>query len=121
MKKSREIAYGGVFLTTASVCTACFLMNFQNDWITLVAIFFSTIIFSKIASMGEIEKYVQKKYSRKMISRVSIIFIIVALFFLPDSLGQYTSGAGQFLGYVISFMCWIIGLLLQTMKRKTEA
>ena len=36
MKKSREIAFGGVFLTTASVCTACFLMNFQNDWIMLV-------------------------------------------------------------------------------------
>lgn len=112
----KRIILGMLFLIVASICTAYFLETYQKNWIMLIAIVVSSIIFVERIRERSIELFLQKRLSRHCLSVISIILLFLATLFLPSSMEGNVPFLLQFAEYAISFICWMIGLFLQEVK-----
>ena len=112
-----RLIIGTISLVTTGIFTSCFLLEYQKDWIMLLAIIAFAILFLKYFSCEEIERSIYNRLSN-IINGVSITLIIIALMLLPDSLGGILSKDIQAIIYFVSFISWFVGLYLQTIKTK---
>lgn len=112
-----RIMIGIISLVITGILTSCFLVEYQKDWIMLLAIIISATLFLKCFTCEEIERPVYNRLSN-IINGVSITFIIIALMLLPDSIGGMLSKGIQVIVYFVSFISWFVGLYLQMIKTK---
>ena len=112
-KRNDKKRYVGIcFLLVSSVCIAFALTVKPSDWIMLVALLISCIIYTSLFIDEVEQKYINETFTKNKVNVVSIILIGIAIAFLPDSLGQYMNGFLEFIMYMVSYICWIVGLLL---------
>ena len=112
-----KLIIGTISLVITGIFTSCLLIEYQKDWIMLLAMIISAILFLKCFDCEEIERPIYNRLSN-IINGVSIALIIIALVLLPDSLGGMFSKDIQAIIYFISFISWFCGLYLQTIKTK---
>lgn len=112
-----RLIIGTISLVITGIFTSCFLIEYQKDWIMLLAMITFAILFLKYFSCEEIERSIYNRLSN-IINGVSITLIIIALMLLPDSLGGMLSKDIQAIIYFVSFISWFVGLYLQTIKTK---
>ena len=112
-----RLIIGTISLVITGIFTSCFLIEYQKDWIMLLAMITFAILFLKYFSGEEIERSIYNRLSN-IINGVSITLIIIALMLLPDSLGGMLSKDIQAIIYFVSFISWFVGLYLQTIKTK---
>ena len=112
-----RLIIGTISLVITGIITSCFLIEYQKDWIMLLAMITFAILFLKYFSCEEIERSIYNRLSN-IINGVSITLIIIALMLLPDSLGGMLSKDIQAIIYFVSFISWFVGLYLQTIKTK---
>lgn len=112
-----RLIIGTISLVITGIFTSCFLIEYQKDWIMLLAMIIFAILFLKYFSCEEIERSIYNRLSN-IINGVSITLIIMALMLLPDSLGGMLSKDIQAIIYFVSFISWFVGLYLQTIKTK---
>ena len=112
-----RLIIGTISLVITGIFISCFLIEYQKDWIMLLAMITFAILFLKYFSCEEIERSIYNRLSN-IINGVSITLIIIALMLLPDSLGGMLSKDIQAIIYFVSFISWFVGLYLQTIKTK---
>ena len=112
-----RLIIGMISLVITGIFTSCFLIEYQKDWIMLLAMITFAILFLKYFSCEEIERSIYNRLSN-IINGVSITLVIIALMSLPDSLGGMLSKDIQAIIYFVSFISWFVGLYLQTIKTK---
>ncbi len=103
---------GLVSLLVSAVLQAAFLCYLQNDWIVLAFICICAIMFLKYLKNESSVKWLIVRLSKKKLRVTGTIILIVGLVFLPQALGQYREGATEFIVYVMTYICWMVGLLL---------
>ena len=112
-----RLIIGTISLVITGIFTSCLLIEYQKDWIMLLAIIIFAILFLKCFACEEIERPIYNRLSN-IINGVSITFMIIALMLLPDSLGGMLTKDIQAIIYFVSFISWFVGLYLQTIKTK---
>lgn len=112
-----RIIIGIISLVITGILTSYLLIEYQKDWIMLLAMIIFATLFLKCFTCEEIERPVYNRLSN-IINGVSITLIIIALMLLPDSLGGMLSKDIQVIIYFVSFMSWFVGLYLQMIKTK---
>lgn len=112
-----RLIIGTISLVITGIFTSCLLIEYQKDWIMLLAMILFAIVFLKCFTCEEIERPIYNRLSN-IINGVSITLIIIALVLLPDSLGEMLSKDIQAIVYFISFISWFAGLYLQMIKTK---
>lgn len=112
-----RLIIGTISLVITGIFTSCLLIEYQKDWIMLLAIIIFAILFLKCFACEEIERSIYNRLSN-IINGVSITLMIIALMLLPDSLGGMLTKDIQAIIYFVSFISWFLGLYLQTIKTK---
>lgn len=120
MDNKKNILIGLVSLLVSAVLQAVFSCYLQNDWIVLVFTCIYAVIFLRyLKSEGSI-KWLNSKLSRENLKVAGMIILIIGLAFIPQSLGQYLDGMTEFVVYVVSYICWMVGLLLIDISKSEE-
>lgn len=111
---------GIIALVITGILTSYLLVEYQKDWIILIAMIIFAILFLKCFTCEEIERLIYDKLSN-MMNVVSIILVVIALMLLPDSIGGTISKDFQGIMYFVSFICWFVGIYLQEIKTKYKS
>lgn len=115
-----RLIIGIIALVITGISTSFLLVEYQKDWIILIAMIIFAILFLKCFTCEEIERPIYDKLSN-IINVVSIILVIIALMLLPDSVGGMISKNFQVVIYFVSFICWFAGIYLQEIKTKYKS
>ena len=115
-----RLMIGIIALVVTGILTSCLLVEYQKDWIILIAMIIFAVLFLRCFTCEEIERPIYDKLSN-IINVVSIILIIIALMLLPDSAGGMISKNFQVIIYFVSFICWFVGIYLQGIKTKYKS
>ena len=59
-----------------------------------------------------IEHWINNKFKKKNVKIVGFIMLFIGISFLPQSLGKMMSEILEFFSYIVSFICWMLGLFL---------
>ena len=106
---------GVVALLISSIVVSFITFEYKKDWIMLIAVIVTALVFLKAFSCDEIELSIYNKLG-KHLNVISIILVLLGLSLLPDSLGEHMSeGAGR-IGYCLSYIFWFIGLYLHNIR-----
>ena len=85
-------------LLISSMVVSFITFEYKKDWIMLIAVIVTALVFLKAFSCDEIELSIYNKLG-KHLKVISIILVLLGLSLLPDSLGKRMSeGAGR-IGY----------------------
>ena len=108
---------GIVALLVSSIVVSFITFEYKKDWIILIAVIVTALVFLKAFSCDEIELSIYNKLG-KHLKVISIILVLLGLSLLPDSLGERMSeGAGR-IGYCLSYIFWFTGLYLHNIRSK---
>ena len=108
---------GIVALLISSIVVSFITFEYKKDWIMLIAVIVTALVFLKAFSCDEIELPIYNKLG-KHLNVISIILVLLGLSLLPDSLGERMSeGAGR-IGYCLSYIFWFTGLYLHNIRSK---
>ena len=108
---------GVVALLISSIVVSFLTFEYKKDWIMLIAVIVTALVFLKAFSCDEIELSIYNKLG-KHLNVISIILVLLGLSLLPDSLGEHMSeGAGR-IGYCLSYIFWFMGLYLHNIRSK---
>lgn len=108
---------GIIALILSDLLVSYFLINYQKDWIMLAGIIIFAIIFLKCFRYEEFERHIYKSFA-KHINLMSIILILIAFSLLPDSAAALVDTQYQGILYFFSYLCWFVGLYMQTIKHE---
>lgn len=112
-----KLIMGILELVIMGILTSYLLVEYQKDWIMLMAILISVILFSRCFTCEEIEQPIYNKLSNKT-NVVSLALIFVAMMLLPGSAGGMITKSFQGEIYFVSFICWFVGLYFQEIHTK---
>lgn len=113
MKESKaKIIIGSISLFIAAILVAFFSCVTKKDWIILVFLIVHVMIFLKFLEDEHVVKWLLEKFSKRSLKVIGVIGVFIGIALMPQSVGTYVAGAVEFIAYVLSFMCWILGLLL---------
>lgn len=102
-------------LLISSMVVSFITFEYKKDWIMLIAVIVTALVFLKAFSCDEIELSIYNKLG-KHLNVISIILVLLGLSLLPDSLGERMSeGAGR-IGYCLSYIFWFTGLYLHNIR-----
>lgn len=102
-------------LLISSMVVSFITFEYKKDWIMLIAVIVTALVFLKAFSCDEIELPIYNKLG-KHLNVISIILVLLGLSLLPDSLGERMSeGAGR-IGYCLSYIFWFTGLYLHNIR-----
>lgn len=104
-------------LLISSIVVSFITFEYKKDWIMLIAVIVTALVFLKAFSCDEIELPIYNKLG-KHLNVISIILVLLGLSLLPDSLGEHMpEGAGR-IGYCLSYIFWFMGLYLHNIRSK---
>ena len=108
----KELMIAVISLLIAAVFQSILSCKYQNDWLILMFLFLYAVVFLKYWHECGIKYWLNSKCSKKTLKMIGFIVLFVGLSFLPQSLGKILTEAAQFVVYIISFICWMLGLFL---------
>lgn len=120
MDNKKNILIGLVSLLLSAVLQAAFSCYLQNDWIVLLFTCIYAVIFLKYLKSEDSVNWLNSKVGSEKLKIAGTIILVIGLAFLPQSLGQYLDGMTEFIVYVLSYICWMAGLLLIDISKSTK-
>ena len=108
---------GVVALLISSIVVSFITFEYKKDWIMLIAVIVTALVFLKAFSCDEIELFIYNKLE-KHLNVISIILVLLGLSLLPDSLGEHMPEAAGRIGYCLSYIFWFMGLYLHSIRSK---
>lgn len=112
LQMKKRIAIGVIALLISAVCVSILLMQYQKDWIMLVGVIMFSILYAKCIREDEFISMVKERFSRRSLFIAGFVLVFIGLSFLPDSVGAFCDGSIQFFVYFISFICWMLGMMV---------
>ncbi len=108
---------GVVALLISSIVVSFITFEYKKDWIMLIAVIVTALVFLKAFSCDEIELSIYNKLGKHM-NVISIILVLLGLSLLPDSLGEHMPETAGRIGYCLSYIFWFMGLYLHSIRSK---
>ena len=108
----KEVGIGGISLVISAVLQAVLLCKYQKEWIMLVFLFAYAIVFLKYWHSSGIKDWLSSKCSKKALTVAGIIILFAGILVSPQSLGDSITETVMFIAYIVSFICWMLGLFL---------
>lgn len=108
----KEITIGVISLLIAAVLQSMVSCKYQNDWLILMFLCLYAIVFLKYWHESGIKYWLNSKCNKKTLKMIGLVILFLGLSFLPQSLGKTFAETAQFIAYIISFICWMLGLFL---------
>ena len=118
MEQSRKnIIIGFTSLLISAPLQAYFSCSYKKAWIILAFIIVYAIIFLKYLKEDAVVDFLNKKYGKKTLKTMGIITLAVGFSLMPELLGEQLTGVVEFVAYMVSYVCWMSGLLLIDVAR----
>lgn len=108
----REFSIGTISLVLSAVLQSIISCKYQNDWLILVLLCLYAVVFLKYWHECGIKYWLNSKCSKKTLKLIGVMMLFVGLSLLPQSFGKILTEAAEFVAYIISFICWMLGLFL---------
>lgn len=104
---------GVVALLISSIVVSFITFEYKKDWIMLIAVIVTALVFLKAFSCDEIELPIYNKLG-KHLNVISIILVLLGL----SLLGEHMPEAAGRIGYCFSYIFWFMGLYLHNIHSK---
>lgn len=114
----KYIVLGVVSLLLSAILQAIFLCYLQNSRIVLAFTCIYAVLFLKYLKHESVVNGLVSRWSKKRLKVTGIIVLFIGLAFLPQSPEQYSAIAAEFVIYVATYICWMMGLLLIDISRE---
>lgn len=108
----KEVAIGGISLIISAVLQSIVSCKYQNDWLILVFLCLYAVVFLKYWHDSGIKHWINSKCKKKTVKMIGLLILFAGISLLPQSLGKTFAETAEFIAYIISFICWMLGLFL---------
>lgn len=108
----KKMIFGVSSLLFSAILQAVFSCNLQKNWIVLVFACIYAVLFLKYLKDERVAKWLISRWGKKTLKVIGTIVLFIGITFLPQVSNQGLEGSAEFFMYVISYVCWMIGLLL---------
>lgn len=109
----KNIVLGVISLLISAVLQAIFSCYLKNARIVLVITCIYAVLFLKYLKDESVVNWLTDRWSKKVLKVTGIIVLFVGLAFLPQSPEQHALAiTTEFVVYLVTYICWMVGLLL---------
>lgn len=115
--KKGKIIFGVSSLFIAAILQAVFLYYLQYDWIVLAFTCIYAFLFLKCLKDASVVNWLISRWSKKTLKVTGIIVLAIGVAFMPQVSGLHL-GVAECACNMISFICWMIGLLLMDVAKE---
>ena len=106
----KNLIIGAVSLIISAVLQAIVLCRFKSDWMILLFSILYAIVFLKYWHDDGLKSWINSKLNKKSLKIIGFVILIIAFLLMPQSLGQKLGEVLEFCAYILSFVCWMLGL-----------
>ena len=96
----------------SAILQAVFSCNLQNNWVVLVFACIYGVMFLKYLKAESVVNWLICRFDKKTLKVIGTIVLFIGIAFLPQASSQDLEGSVAFVAYMMSYVCWMIGLLL---------
>ncbi len=114
----KEIIIGIVSLLISAVFQAYFFCSMQQDWIMLVFLVLYAILFLKYFEGDEVVNWVKSSYDRNSLKTMGVVAVLVGIALIPSGSEVLLPRVAEFVISMLSYIFWMLGLLLIDIARK---